>query len=188
MSLCHASGICFSYLNTLPLPRYCRVLISQVGVRFALDPEGDRLLFLEGMREYASKVTPRQKTILGKAFDEEVRSDLREAVRRMIRQRALGSVSSSMVSGRRCYVPLSGMGCRAVVDVRTFVCRRQSAAVLLLSCTLCWPCRAGITGVLNKYTFAQPCASLSSLRLGLAVSPPLSSRRESEPFRVFSYF
>lgn len=45
---------------------------TQVGVRFALDPKEDRLLFLEGMREYASKVTPRQKKILGKAFDDEV--------------------------------------------------------------------------------------------------------------------
>eukprot|EP00752_Nemacystus_decipiens_P009436 g8435.t1 len=45
----------------------------KVGVRFALDPEGDRLLFLEGMREYASKVTPRQKKILGKVFDDEAK-------------------------------------------------------------------------------------------------------------------
>eukprot|EP00903_Cladosiphon_okamuranus_P006626 g6471.t2 len=45
----------------------------KVGVRFALDPEGDRLLFLEGIKEYASKVTPRQKKILGKAFDDEAK-------------------------------------------------------------------------------------------------------------------
>ncbi|CAM9843247.1 unnamed protein product [Pylaiella littoralis] len=45
----------------------------KVGVRFALDPEGDRLLFLEGVREYASKVTARQKKILGKFFDEQAK-------------------------------------------------------------------------------------------------------------------
>lgn len=65
-----------SCLCCLPSPRdFAAVFfpLSKVGVRFALDPEGDRLLFLEGMREYASKVTPRQKKVLGKAFDDEVR-------------------------------------------------------------------------------------------------------------------
>lgn len=46
----------------------------QEGVRYALDPKGERLLFLEGMREYASKVTPRQKKILGNFMDQEVQS------------------------------------------------------------------------------------------------------------------
>ncbi|CAM9333252.1 unnamed protein product, partial [Ectocarpus sp. 8 AP-2014] len=45
----------------------------KVGVRFALDAEGDRLLFLEGMREYSSKVTARQKKALAKAFDDEAK-------------------------------------------------------------------------------------------------------------------
>ena len=45
-------------------------------MRFALDSEGDRLLFLEGLREYASKVTPRQKKILANFFDQEVSSGL----------------------------------------------------------------------------------------------------------------
>lgn len=46
--------------------------MEQEGVRFALDPEGERLLFLEGMREYSSKVTPRHKKILANFFDQEV--------------------------------------------------------------------------------------------------------------------
>lgn len=48
---------------------------SQEGVRFALEREGERLLFLEGVREYTSKVTPRQKKILANFFDEEVRHE-----------------------------------------------------------------------------------------------------------------
>lgn len=65
--------------------------MSQVGVRFALDPEGDRLLFLEGMREYASKATPRQKKILGKTFDDEVRGIVhRETGRQHTGRRLVG--------------------------------------------------------------------------------------------------
>ncbi|CAN0075413.1 unnamed protein product [Ascophyllum nodosum] len=44
------------------------------GVRFALHVEGERLLFLEGMREYMGKVPPRHRRILGKFFDQEARS------------------------------------------------------------------------------------------------------------------
>lgn len=69
------------------------LISSQVGVRFALEPEGDRLLFLEGMREYASKVTPRQKKILGKTFDDEVKWCCLER-RAYVQQRQAGGTAS----------------------------------------------------------------------------------------------
>lgn len=59
------SGVCFFFFFRE----------SQEGVRFALEREGERLLFLEGVREYTSKVTPRQKKILAHFFDKEVRPD-----------------------------------------------------------------------------------------------------------------
>lgn len=48
-------------------------MFIQEGVRFALQPEGEWLLFLEGMREYVGKVPTRHKKILANFFDQEVR-------------------------------------------------------------------------------------------------------------------
>lgn len=48
------------------------MVIFQNGVRYALDPVNDRMLFLDGVREYTSKLTPHHKKVLGNLLEQEV--------------------------------------------------------------------------------------------------------------------